>query len=52
MGNWVYRYFTKPCKDTDLAVAIRKALELKDLREENRQLLDAKGRPGATLDSR
>ncbi|MDZ7337820.1 MAG: response regulator [candidate division KSB1 bacterium] len=33
----VYRFFTKPCNELDLATTIRHALEQKDLVEENRR---------------
>ncbi len=33
----VYRFFTKPCNELDLATTIRHALEQKDLIEENRR---------------
>ena len=35
----VYHFFTKPCDDVQLALTIRKALEHKDLLQENRRLL-------------
>lgn len=35
----VYQFFTKPCDDVQLAIAIRKALEHTDLVKENRRLL-------------
>ncbi len=43
----VYHFFTKPCDPVQLAVVIRKALEHKELVEENRRLLAAsrQGRP-------
>ncbi len=37
----VYQFFTKPCNPAHLAVAIRKALEHKDLLEQHRRLLDS-----------
>ena len=37
----VYQFFTKPCNPCDLDLAIRKALEHKDLLDENRQLAAA-----------
>ncbi|MGD0384246.1 MAG: response regulator [Thermoguttaceae bacterium] len=36
----VYNFFTKPCDDSQLAIAIRKAIEHRDLMTENRRLLD------------
>jgi response regulator RpfG family c-di-GMP phosphodiesterase len=36
----VYQFFTKPCNDAHLAVAIRKALEHKDLLGEHSRLLE------------
>lgn len=35
----VYRFFVKPCNLSDLLVSIRHALRLKDLEDQNRQLL-------------
>lgn len=35
----VYQFFTKPCNDVQLAIAIRKAIEHTDLVKENRRLL-------------
>lgn len=35
----VYQFFTKPCDDVQLAIAIRKALEHAALARENRRLL-------------
>jgi two-component system probable response regulator PhcQ len=35
----VYRFLLKPCNEVDLAITIRRALEQKDLVEENRKLL-------------
>lgn len=32
-------FFTKPCNEARLAIAIHKAIELKDTREQNRQML-------------
>lgn len=51
----VYQFFTKPCDDVQLAIAIRKALEHASLARENRRLLaivresglDGVGRPAA-----
>jgi len=34
----IYRFFTKPCNEVDLAVTIRQALQLKDLMAESQQL--------------
>jgi len=36
----VYRFLTKPCERLELAMAIRKGLEFKDLVEKNRELLE------------
>lgn len=47
----VYQFFTKPCDDVQLAIAIRKALEHADLVKENRRLLalvQASGLDGAS----
>ncbi|MGD0516047.1 MAG: response regulator [Thermoguttaceae bacterium] len=35
----VYNFFTKPCDDVQLAIAIRKAIEHRELTTENRRLL-------------
>ena len=39
-----YNFFTKPCDDLQLAVAIRKAIEHRSLLTENRRLLDVNRR--------
>ncbi|MDF1593404.1 MAG: response regulator [Desulfobacterales bacterium] len=36
----VYRFFTKPCNLIELTVAIRQALQQKDLLKENQRLMD------------
>jgi len=36
----VYRFFTKPCNLVELTVAIRQALQQKDLLKENQRLMD------------
>jgi len=36
----VYRFFTKPCNLIELTVAVRQALQHKDLLKENQRLLD------------
>lgn len=36
----IYRFFTKPCNEVDLAITIRQALQLKDLMAKSRQLLE------------
>lgn len=36
----VFQYFTKPCREVDLALAIHKALEYRALARENRRLTD------------
>ena len=36
----VYQFFTKPCNEIDLAIAIRRALEQKDLLAQSRDLLE------------
>jgi len=36
----VYNFFTKPCDDVQLAIAIRKAIEHRELMTENRRLLE------------
>jgi len=40
----VYRFFTKPCNEAHLAVAIHKAIEEKDSREKSRQTLESSRR--------
>jgi len=40
----VYRFFTKPCNEARLAVAIHKAIEEKDSRENSRQTLESSRR--------
>ena len=39
-GAGVYRFFVKPCKEVDLAIAIRTALERSDELRRNRRLLE------------
>jgi two-component system probable response regulator PhcQ len=43
----VYHIFTKPCRDVHLAVAIRKALEQRELLRENLRLRDVRRREAA-----
>ena len=45
----IYRFFTKPWNDADLAVTIRQALQQKDLIEESGRLLKAARRQSAVL---
>jgi len=45
----IYRFFTKPWNDVDLAVTIREALHLKDLIEENKKLLKKVRRQKAVI---
>ena len=46
----VYQFFTKPCNPTHLGVAIRKALEHKELVDENRRLGAGNSRQAKELD--
>jgi two-component system probable response regulator PhcQ len=41
----VYQFFVKPCKEVDLAIAIRKALERRDELRKSRQLLEMASPP-------
>ena len=41
----IYQFFVKPCKEVDLAIAIRKALERGDELRRTRQLLDLSPQP-------
>lgn len=36
----IYRFFTKPCNEAELIIAIRDALQMKKLKSESRRLLD------------
>ena len=44
MKGDVYQFFTKPCNPAHLGVAIRKALEHKQLVEDNHRLAAGNGR--------
>ncbi len=46
----VYRYFTKPCNEIDLAVTIRRALEQKDLKQKSHELLEVTKRQSALIE--
>ena len=46
----IYRFFTKPCNEIDLAVTIRQALRQNDLMTEARRLLDATRNQAAMID--
>jgi DNA-binding NtrC family response regulator len=46
----VYQFFTKPCNEIDLAIAIRRALEQKDLRAKSHELLDVTRRQSVLID--
>lgn len=46
----VYQFFTKPCNEIDLAIAIRRALEQKDLLEKSRDLLEVAKRQSVLID--
>jgi DNA-binding NtrC family response regulator len=41
----VYQFFIKPCKEVELAIAIRKALERRDELRRSRQLIELAPRP-------
>ena len=41
----VYQFFVKPCKEVDLAIAIRKALERREELRRSRQLLEPAPQP-------
>lgn len=43
----IYQFFVKPCKEVDLAIAIRKALERRDELRKSRQLLETTPQPPA-----
>ncbi|OHB67420.1 MAG: hypothetical protein A2V70_17350 [Planctomycetes bacterium RBG_13_63_9] len=44
----VYRFFTKPCDEVQLALTIRKAMEHKDALEETRRVLSSQGGRGGS----
>ena len=44
----VFRFFVKPCREVDLAIAIRKALEKSEEVRKNRQLLELAQQPQCT----
>lgn len=46
----IYQFFTKPCNEIDLAIAIRRALEQKDLLEKSRDLLEVTKRQSILID--
>jgi len=46
----VYQFFTKPCNEIDLALAIRRALEEKDLLAKSRDLLEVTKRQAVLID--
>jgi two-component system probable response regulator PhcQ len=46
----VYRFFTKPCHPAELTLAIRQALQQKDLLAESRRLLQTVRRQSATIE--
>lgn len=46
----IYRFFTKPCNETDLAVTIRQALRQNDLMIEAKRLLEATRSQAAVID--
>lgn len=48
-GN-VYQYFTKPCNEVELAMAIRRAMEQKELLEKSQKLLDLAKRQSALIE--
>ncbi len=46
----VYRFFTKPCNDVDLAIAIRKAMEERDRRRQERRLFQSATQANSSLE--
>ncbi len=46
----VYHFFTKPCNEIELAIAIRHALDEKDLLEKSRELLEVTRRQSLLID--
>jgi len=46
----VYHFFTKPCNEIDLAIAIRHALTQKDFEEKSRELLEVTRRQSRLMD--
>lgn len=46
----VYRFFTKPCESLELAIAIRQALQAKDLLVQSRRLLHTVRRQSAVME--
>ncbi len=46
----VYQFFTKPCNEIDLAIAMRRALEQKDLMARSRDLLEVTKRQSVLID--
>ena len=45
----IYRFFTKPCNEAELIIAIRDALQMKKLKAESRRLLDMVKRQQARI---
>jgi DNA-binding NarL/FixJ family response regulator len=45
----IYRFFTKPCNEVELVVAIREALQMKELKKGSRQLLETVKRQSAQI---
>jgi two-component system probable response regulator PhcQ len=46
----IYQFFTKPCNEIDLLIAMRRALEQKDLLEKSRDLLEVTKRQSVLID--
>lgn len=46
----IYQFFTKPCNEIDLAIALRRALEQKDLIDKSRNLLEVTTRQSVLID--
>jgi DNA-binding NtrC family response regulator len=46
----VYQFFTKPCNEIDLALAIRQGLEQQDVQEKTRRLLESTRRRSAVIE--
>ena len=45
----IYRFFTKPCSESELIVSIREALQMRDLKHGSRQLLETVKKQSAQL---
>jgi len=45
----IYRFFTKPCNEAELIVSIREALQMRDLKQGSRQLLETVKKQSAEI---